>query len=156
MPSDSRCCRPSSSKHVHATETVDGPRRDVRRHHCPIQMIFSKHESAGITSNLIQELWEPWLCYPSMNQVTQVIIIETSAQATIITSSELQTLVRGRMIKDHLIRQVGILEYRRYHHAQNVFVAWYQEHGAGSTNSSTAGRSFFTSLGHLSETWQVR
>jgi len=89
-----------------------------------------------------------------MNQVTQVITIETSAQATILTSSE-QTLVRGRMIKDHLIRQVGIFEYRRYH-AQNFFVAWYQEHGAGSANSSTAGRSFFTSLGHLSETWQVR
>lgn len=31
--------------------------------------------------------------------------------------------------------------------------AWYQEHGAGS--SGTAGRSFYTSLGHKNETWQV-
>ncbi|KII89758.1 hypothetical protein PLICRDRAFT_108461 [Plicaturopsis crispa FD-325 SS-3] len=30
--------------------------------------------------------------------------------------------------------------------------AWYQEKGAGS--SGTAGRSFYTSLGHLNETWQ--
>ncbi|KAI0292129.1 class I glutamine amidotransferase-like protein [Russula brevipes] len=32
--------------------------------------------------------------------------------------------------------------------------AWYQEHGAGIQNGGTAGRSFYTSLGHLSETWQ--
>lgn len=33
-------------------------------------------------------------------------------------------------------------------------IAWYQEHGAGSENGTTAGRSFYTSLGHLNETWQ--
>ncbi|KAI0833696.1 class I glutamine amidotransferase-like protein [Trametes gibbosa] len=32
--------------------------------------------------------------------------------------------------------------------------AWYQEHGAGVDNGGTAGRSFYTSLGHLNETWQ--
>jgi len=31
--------------------------------------------------------------------------------------------------------------------------AWYQDHGAGVQNG-TAGRSFYTSLGHLIETWQ--
>ncbi|KAI0050441.1 class I glutamine amidotransferase-like protein [Auriscalpium vulgare] len=32
--------------------------------------------------------------------------------------------------------------------------AWYQEHGAGVDAGGTAGRSFYTSLGHLNETWQ--
>lgn len=31
--------------------------------------------------------------------------------------------------------------------------AWYQEHGAGVDTGITAGRSFYTSLGHLNETW---
>ncbi|CDO77009.1 hypothetical protein BN946_scf184298.g36 [Trametes cinnabarina] len=34
--------------------------------------------------------------------------------------------------------------------------AWFQEHGAGVDSNGTAGRSFYTSLGHLNETWQVR
>ncbi|KAI0316420.1 trehalose utilization-domain-containing protein [Amylostereum chailletii] len=32
--------------------------------------------------------------------------------------------------------------------------AWYQEHGAGVSSNGTAGRSFYTSLGHLNATWQ--
>ncbi|ETW82872.1 hypothetical protein HETIRDRAFT_416911 [Heterobasidion irregulare TC 32-1] len=32
--------------------------------------------------------------------------------------------------------------------------AWYQEHGAGVESGATAGRSFYTSLGHLNQTWQ--
>ncbi|KAH9958599.1 class I glutamine amidotransferase-like protein [Russula dissimulans] len=32
--------------------------------------------------------------------------------------------------------------------------AWYQEHGAGVENEAIAGRSFYTSLGHLNQTWQ--
>ncbi|EIN09780.1 class I glutamine amidotransferase-like protein [Punctularia strigosozonata HHB-11173 SS5] len=31
--------------------------------------------------------------------------------------------------------------------------AWYQEHGAGVESGGTAGRSFYTSLGHLNATW---
>ncbi|KAK7032871.1 class I glutamine amidotransferase-like protein, partial [Favolaschia claudopus] len=31
--------------------------------------------------------------------------------------------------------------------------AWFQEHGAGVESGQTAGRSFYTSLGHLNETW---
>ncbi|KAI0261512.1 class I glutamine amidotransferase-like protein [Gloeopeniophorella convolvens] len=31
--------------------------------------------------------------------------------------------------------------------------AWYQEHGAGVESGGTAGRSFYTSLGHLNQTW---
>ncbi|KAH9846220.1 class I glutamine amidotransferase-like protein [Lenzites betulinus] len=31
--------------------------------------------------------------------------------------------------------------------------AWLQEHGAGVESNGTAGRSFYTSLGHLNETW---
>ncbi|KAI0775011.1 class I glutamine amidotransferase-like protein [Trametes elegans] len=31
--------------------------------------------------------------------------------------------------------------------------AWFQEHGAGVDSDGTAGRSFYTSLGHLNETW---
>lgn len=34
-------------------------------------------------------------------------------------------------------------------------LAWYQEHAAGvDARSGTAGRSFYTSLGHLNETWE--
>lgn len=33
-------------------------------------------------------------------------------------------------------------------------IAWYQELGAGAEQEHTAGRSFYTSLGHLNETWQ--
>jgi len=33
-------------------------------------------------------------------------------------------------------------------------IAWYQDHGAGISSPSVAGRSFYTSLGHLNETWQ--
>ncbi|GJE96229.1 class I glutamine amidotransferase-like protein [Phanerochaete sordida] len=32
--------------------------------------------------------------------------------------------------------------------------AWYQEHGAGTETGGTAGRSWYTSLGHTNETWQ--
>ncbi|KDQ57250.1 hypothetical protein JAAARDRAFT_290130 [Jaapia argillacea MUCL 33604] len=32
--------------------------------------------------------------------------------------------------------------------------AWYQERGAGVQPGGTAGRSFYTSLGHLNETWK--
>ncbi|CAE6413221.1 hypothetical protein ACGC1H_002957 [Rhizoctonia solani] len=32
-------------------------------------------------------------------------------------------------------------------------IAWCQERGAGAADSSTAGRSFYTSLGHLTSTW---
>jgi hypothetical protein len=35
-------------------------------------------------------------------------------------------------------------------------LAWYQERGNGSTNRATAGRSFYTSLGHTNATWRVR
>ena len=33
--------------------------------------------------------------------------------------------------------------------------AWFQEHSAGVDPGSIAGRSFYTSLGHLNETWKV-
>ncbi|KAJ7583643.1 class I glutamine amidotransferase-like protein [Mycena floridula] len=33
-------------------------------------------------------------------------------------------------------------------------LAWFQEHGAGAEDGTTKGRSFYTSLGHLNETWQ--
>ncbi|KAJ7086074.1 class I glutamine amidotransferase-like protein [Mycena belliarum] len=33
--------------------------------------------------------------------------------------------------------------------------AWFQEHGAGVESGNIAGRSFYTSLGHLNETWQA-
>ncbi|KAF7330314.1 Class I glutamine amidotransferase-like protein [Mycena venus] len=32
--------------------------------------------------------------------------------------------------------------------------AWFQEHGAGVESGHIVGRSFYTSLGHLNETWQ--
>ena len=37
------------------------------------------------------------------------------------------------------------------------YQAWYQERGAGvqTVKGGVAGRSFYTSLGHLNETWMV-
>jgi hypothetical protein len=37
----------------------------------------------------------------------------------------------------------------------SCYLAWYQEHGAGVDSGGTAGRSFYTSLGHLNESWEV-
>ncbi|KAI0279287.1 trehalose utilization-domain-containing protein [Russula aff. rugulosa BPL654] len=39
-------------------------------------------------------------------------------------------------------------------HPISYIRAWYQEHGVGSENGTIAGLSFYTSLGHLNETWQ--
>jgi len=37
-----------------------------------------------------------------------------------------------------------------------IFIAWYQERGAGvSSGAPLVGRSFYTSLGHSASTWQV-
>jgi len=43
---------------------------------------------------------------------------------------------------------------RRFNQGEPHPIAWYQEHGAGVVSSGTAGRSFYTSLGHLNETWE--
>ncbi|KAJ2922845.1 hypothetical protein H1R20_g14231, partial [Candolleomyces eurysporus] len=43
---------------------------------------------------------------------------------------------------------------RRYDQGSPHPLAWYQERGAGVDASGIAGRSFYTSLGHLNETWQ--
>ncbi|KAF9046839.1 class I glutamine amidotransferase-like protein [Hymenopellis radicata] len=43
---------------------------------------------------------------------------------------------------------------RQYDQGSPHPIAWYQEHGAGVQSGGTAGRSFYTALGHLNETWQ--
>ncbi|PIL29844.1 hypothetical protein GSI_08051 [Ganoderma sinense ZZ0214-1] len=43
---------------------------------------------------------------------------------------------------------------RKYDQGTPHPTAWYQEHGAGIDENGTAGRSFYTSLGHLNETWK--
>lgn len=43
---------------------------------------------------------------------------------------------------------------RNYDQGMPHPTAWYQEHGAGVQSNGTAGRSFYTSLGHLNETWR--
>ncbi|SJL00031.1 uncharacterized protein ARMOST_03343 [Armillaria ostoyae] len=43
---------------------------------------------------------------------------------------------------------------RRFNQGEPHPIAWYQEHGAGVVSGGTAGRSFYTSLGHLNETWE--
>ncbi|KAG5645558.1 hypothetical protein DXG03_005833 [Asterophora parasitica] len=45
---------------------------------------------------------------------------------------------------------------RKYDQGTPHPLAWYQTHGSGvdDDKKSTAGRSFYTSLGHLNETWQ--
>ncbi|KAF8969254.1 class I glutamine amidotransferase-like protein [Flammula alnicola] len=43
---------------------------------------------------------------------------------------------------------------RRFNQGTPHPLAWFQEHGAGVANGGVAGRSFYTSLGHLNETWQ--
>ncbi|KAF8623652.1 hypothetical protein AX17_007351 [Amanita inopinata Kibby_2008] len=43
---------------------------------------------------------------------------------------------------------------RKYNQGTPHPTAWYQTHGAGVGDGGIAGRSFYTSLGHLSQTWQ--
>ncbi|KAI1797425.1 class I glutamine amidotransferase-like protein [Ganoderma leucocontextum] len=43
---------------------------------------------------------------------------------------------------------------RKYDQGTPHPTAWYQEHGAGIDANGTPGRSFYTSLGHLNETWK--
>ncbi|KAK0204690.1 trehalose utilization-domain-containing protein [Desarmillaria ectypa] len=43
---------------------------------------------------------------------------------------------------------------RRFDQGEPHPIAWYQERGAGVTSGGIAGRSFYTSLGHLNETWE--
>ncbi|TRM55325.1 ThuA-like domain-containing protein [Schizophyllum amplum] len=42
---------------------------------------------------------------------------------------------------------------RKYDQGSPHPTAWYQEQGAGVQDGGTPGRSFYTSLGHLNETW---
>ncbi|KAI0350012.1 class I glutamine amidotransferase-like protein [Trametes cingulata] len=42
---------------------------------------------------------------------------------------------------------------RKFNQGSPHPTTWFQEHGAGADSDSTAGRSFYTSLGHLNETW---
>lgn len=58
--------------------------------------------------------------------------------------------------KDRHIQQVsGIQRLETTLALICLSIAWFQEHGAGVQSGGTAGRSFYTSLGHLNETWQV-
>ncbi|KAF9648827.1 class I glutamine amidotransferase-like protein [Thelephora ganbajun] len=43
---------------------------------------------------------------------------------------------------------------RKFDQGQPHPTAWYQKRGAGVQSGGLAGRSFYTSLGHLNETWQ--
>lgn len=43
---------------------------------------------------------------------------------------------------------------RKYDHGSPHPLAWYQNQGAGVQSGGVAGRSFYTSLGHMSEAWQ--
>ncbi|KAI0723533.1 class I glutamine amidotransferase-like protein [Earliella scabrosa] len=43
---------------------------------------------------------------------------------------------------------------RKFDQGEPHPTAWFQEHGAGTEAGAAAGRSFYTSLGHLNETWQ--
>ncbi|KAH9939514.1 ThuA-like domain-containing protein [Amylocystis lapponica] len=43
---------------------------------------------------------------------------------------------------------------RKFDHGHPHPVAWFQEHGAGVQPGGTAGRSWYTSLGHGPETWE--
>ncbi|KAF8150773.1 trehalose utilization-domain-containing protein [Crassisporium funariophilum] len=45
-------------------------------------------------------------------------------------------------------------DVRRFNHGSPHPLAWYQEKGAGVVDGGIAGRSFYTSLGHLNETWR--
>ncbi len=56
----------------------------------------------------------------------------------------------------HPIGENKVYDQRQELLANCPSLAWYQEHGAGVVSGGTAGRSFYTSLGHLNETWEVR
>ncbi|KAK0223103.1 ThuA-like domain-containing protein [Armillaria fumosa] len=54
----------------------------------------------------------------------------------------------------HPIGKNKMYDQRQGSSANYPSLAWYQEHGAGVENGGTAGRSFYTSLGRLNETWE--
>ncbi|KAK0235765.1 glycosyl-hydrolase [Armillaria nabsnona] len=54
----------------------------------------------------------------------------------------------------HPIGENNVYDQRQELLANCPLLAWYQEHGAGVVSGGTAGRSFYTSLGHLNETWE--
>ena len=60
------------------------------------------------------------------------------------------------LIKAHPIPLVrNITEINSFGLTVVLDKAWYQEKGAGVQSGGIAGRSFYTSLGHLDEIWQV-
>src|ERR1700733_5167791 len=73
-----------------------------------------------------------------------------------------QILARGNIIKGRHILLVTIPFLMSGESMLISCAAWGQEHGAGAFTVSSpprvasVGRSFYTSLGHLSSTWEVR
>ncbi|KAG8732736.1 hypothetical protein FRC12_019151 [Ceratobasidium sp. 428] len=64
-----------------------------------------------------------------------------------------------RTIGAHVVLSVDESSYtdtgvRNYSQGSPHPIAWYQEHGAGADDAASAGRSFYTSLGHLNSTWE--
>ncbi len=56
----------------------------------------------------------------------------------------------------HPIGKNKVYDQRQGSLANYPSLAWYQEHCTDVVSSGTAVRSFYTSLGHLNETWEVR
>lgn len=66
-----------------------------------------------------------------------------------------QKLMPRRRFSSHLISDTGSSTGNYPSMGTPHPIAWYQDAGAAVDNPSAAGRSFFTSLGHTNETWQV-
>jgi len=59
------------------------------------------------------------------------------------------------MVHRILSVRLDVIEFAHRKSPYSVTTAWYEEKIAGVQDGGIPGRSFYTSLGHLNETWHV-
>ncbi|KAL5504053.1 hypothetical protein ACEPAH_8126 [Sanghuangporus vaninii] len=94
--------------------------------------------------------------YHPVLQNATVDVLDLSHPNTSILPAEWH--VQGEMFKSDQRSVVAVVilsanELSYVGKSSDFFVAWYQERGAGVEECGFTGRSFYTSLGHLNETW---
>lgn len=119
--------------------------------------VFSTDYYLGTTSNLTLVILVPSSCSPRTNQAIMARPHFYLLGAVSHSCNELRygcAKVQPRNASSHRCAHILSSALRSVDY---IYVAWYQEHGAGvESGGGTAGRSFYTSLGHLNETWKVR
>ncbi|EEB93452.1 hypothetical protein MPER_07885 [Moniliophthora perniciosa FA553] len=113
-----------------------------------INVLDQSHPSTSMLPAQWRVKDEMFAVFQSRNPAT-----ETHEHQGTISSLILERL--GRQLSYQRMNQVIVMtesaNSTKEHHIQQA--PWYQERGAGVENGGTPGRSFYTSLGHLNETW---